>query len=457
MANLDDLADVLSTLSVTPRISRTTTPVPEMSNPQNPQPDPGPQRYDVGNWDALSAVITSYERDPAQNFGFNFRPDVPMTPALTLELQRAFLQGKNDFHARTLTPLVPATDQVGEIQVRASIYNQGYARAEFLALSSSGPGETRTKAPNVADPEFFEGNPDKFQRFKLQLNLKFISDPRTYGSDAAKIVYASSYLHGAAQESMSTVLDNPAYTTTTTYETFMTHLQNSFADPDRIRTADRKIRALRQGKDPVTIYNAKFSEYAALLGWNENAKMSQFRQGLSDEVKYMLMHRERPTTMDGLLTLAIEVDNAWRSQAAEIGNPSRFFRNTVPIPGQRGWTDSRPPNRQYPITPSPNNPPAPGNRPQSTASGTHPGPMDLSAARNITPQMKQYRRANNLCLYCGGTGHFAAACPNKKKRPEAKIKAAITEGTTAPVDCEDPEPSSENAVILYGDNDEQKN
>ncbi|KAF9571047.1 hypothetical protein EC968_001081 [Mortierella alpina] len=52
--------------------------------------------------------------------------------------------------------------------------------------------------------------------------------------------------------------------------------------------------------------------------------------------------------------------------------------------------------------------------PAVTTSG--PGSMDLDSVKvkHITAEEKQRRREKNLCLYCGGSNHFAGDCPVKK-------------------------------------------
>ena len=73
----------------------------------------------------------------------------------------------------------------------------------------------------------------------------------------------------------------------------------------------------------------------------------------------------------------------------------------------------------------------------TTASGTDAGPMDLSAGAaktRITAAERTRRRAQGLCMYCGGIGHFAADCPLAKARPIGKrraITAAATTGSTS--------------------------
>jgi len=53
--------------------------------------------------------------------------------------------------------------------------------------------------------------------------------------------------------------------------------------------------------------------------------------------------------------------------------------------------------------------------------------MDLSASYHHLSQ-EEYDRCQqeNLCMYCGGTGHMARDCPNKRRHP---LAAAATTST----------------------------
>ena len=82
------------------------------------------------------------------------------------------------------------------------------------------------------------------------------------------------------------------------YADCLSNLKSAWDDPDAKATADRRLHSLRQGNDTCSVYYAKFTGFSTTLYWGENALYSQFRDGLCEEIKDMLVGRDLPTEFD---------------------------------------------------------------------------------------------------------------------------------------------------------------
>ena len=179
----------------------------------------------------------------------------------------------------------------------------------------------------------------------------------------------------------------------------MSELKAAFDDPDAYKTAQRKIQALRQGTKDCSTYNAEFVPLATILRIDDRTKISYFQQGLNDALQDSLAQQLLlPEEFNEYVQACIKIDNQLRARkeqkSAHRSHDGRF-------------------------TPHQN----------TTATGTQPGPMDLSAAGRgpqrtqgqkrtpLTEAQKKHHRDNNLCLYCGSAGHWASNCPLKKSNP----------------------------------------
>jgi hypothetical protein len=231
----------------------------------------------------------------------------------------------------------------------------------------------------------------------------FNSDTQRYGSDSAKISYAASHLRGAAKRWFTPQMDKQTGEIKfKTFVSFVEALGNAFDDPDAASTAEQKLRTLKQGTDSCATYHSKFVGHMAILGWDGHSQISWFKHGLREEVKDMLLAHDTPNTIEEFVKLCVKLDNRWRARQQE--KKSASFHSTSKTP-------SSSPPMPKPTSQSPPTLP-------STSTGTHPGPMDLSAGRRgkLTDQERAYRKANNLCMYCGNSGHYASQCPYRPQQ-----------------------------------------
>jgi len=191
---------------------------------------------------------------------------------------------------------------------------------------------------------------------------------------------------------------------------FIQLLEAAFGDPDRVATAERNMKEIKQKNREFSLYYAEFQVIAADLDWNPSALRNALRSGLSEEMKDSFIHTDMPEELPAFVTLCQKRDNQIQQRKAEKA-------------AQHKWTTSA-------GSPSAPRAPAPPRAPEVAPAGTVPGytgpaPMDLSAGRRrISDGERAKRFADGRCLYCGGFNHRAAECAARKKAQTFKAAGA---------------------------------
>jgi len=254
------------------------------------------------------------------------------------------------------------------------------------------------RAERIADPEKFDGSREKLNVFKDQLILKTSGNEARFPDTQHKLRYAYQFLTGKAQRTMrihlrrTEVDGNERYDVVfNTFAAFLAALDRHFGDPDEQHTASLQLDKLRQANREFGAYYADFMELMDVLdNMDDTSRRHALKRGLNLEMRNALAIYPAPK---------YEGFDAYVERLNELDCWLRALRTDNARSGQ--------PNQQ------PNRPTA--NPGPSTATGTTAGPMDLSASRKkLTNAEKARRRAQGLCLYCGGAGHFAAACPTTR-------------------------------------------
>ena len=194
------------------------------------------------------------------------------------------------------------------------------------------------------------------------------------------------------------------------FDEFIKEFQANFGDTDSVRTVINKLRRLRQGDRPASAYAADFRLLASDIPWDEEALMDQFRYGLRNDVKDLLLtFHEDPKSLTEAISRAVRCDNRLFERRSER---------------QQAYA-SRPRTEQTYASIVASTPQMPSQTPHTTPiSG--PTPMEIDVARRRGPLSeaeKQRRRANRLCLYCGGPGHIAISCPHRPRRQVNQVSA----------------------------------
>jgi hypothetical protein len=267
----------------------------------------------------------------------------------------------------------------------------------------------RVPEPKVPFPEKFDGDRRKFRGFINQLELVFMLNPSKYSIEATKVAVIRTLLTGQALAWFTPFLENMEkhQNLLNDYSSFRQLLQDTFDEHDRSLLAATRICKLRQGSQSVSFYASEFRRLASDLEWNDSALVHQFRSGLNDEVKDMLLHHPYPTTLGDAISLAIGVGNRLFEHRQEMYERSPDARQAPRRPrfGQRI-------SFQNPLPMDCSTPP--------TSDRFGPSPMELGLMRRapLSPEERQCRIDNNLCRYCGGQDHQLANCPIVQSKPK---------------------------------------
>lgn len=244
-----------------------------------------------------------------------------------------------------------------------------------VAPSTSSP-TTRKEKEKIKDPDTYKGNRDKTKSFIMQVQLVFDAQSHIYDTEVKKIRYAASFCREGAWDWFQGHIEAKTFETPGfTYQNFTDKLLKDYGEVDTHHESLRKLRKLNQ-RGPCSKYTTDFNILANRTQLNYAAKMDEFRRGLKDGVKDMLVNMSRPTDLEELQRQAIDADFRIFERMSEKKNDIFLSRHhNYPAPPQSG--------------------PVPMNVDSLQPNGKRKGPL--------TAEEKQRRRDNKLCLYCGGT------------------------------------------------------
>ena len=150
-----------------------------------------------------------------------------------------------------------------------------------------------------------------------------------------------------------------------------------------------------------------FRLLASDIPWDEEALMDQFRYGLRNDVKDLLLtFHEDLKSLTEAISRAVRCDNRLFERRSERQQMTRF----------------RSEQTYASVVASPHS--SPMQTPNPIPFGG-PTPMEIDAARRRGPLSgaeKQRRRTNQLCLYCGGLGHTLSSSTTDKTSKTSKYQ-----------------------------------
>ena len=290
-------------------------------------------------------------------------------------------------------------------------------------LTNSVPVHATKLSAKHTDPAMFNGDSTKLRSFIKDLEVKLALNLDRHPTLVAQLLYAFSRTEGRARDQVEPYFEDALHPTLKSLKEFTNVLEGTFGDPDRKGTAQRALLNLRQRNLTFNEYATEFRRHSPYVNWDDPAQKAVMFEGLSSELKGCLITVDHADmNLNDFQRTVQGIDNRYRAAQQATRGPRSQFRNfQVPHPAVPSLTAYRP-TVQATFTAAPT-------RVASTPA-PHPDAMDLSVARGprapLTQAEKDRRRTNNLCMYCGGAGHFATGCP-VKNAPKVNLRQATME------------------------------
>ncbi|KAK3518410.1 hypothetical protein QTP70_000605 [Hemibagrus guttatus] len=219
-------------------------------------------------------------------------------------------------------------------------------RQALAALSAPAPpspaatfANTASSAPlcvsPMAQPAPYSGSAEDCNGFILQCSLVLEMQPHLYPTERSKVAFISQLRGQALLWAESLWSQNSPVTQS--YAGFVDHFKEVFGKPSWDSLVGEELCRLQQGKLTVPEYALQFRTLAAKSGWNEQALLAAYRQGLNPQVRLHLAAYEDAIGLERLIQLSVRVaarmqscvtepqdqslHSTWRDQPAPVSSP----------------------------------------------------------------------------------------------------------------------------------------
>jgi len=326
-----------------------------------------------------------------------------------------------------------------ELDPSLAVFHNLAVAVNHLSRSSRHTNDSSSSRAKVHEPDTFDGtDPKKLRTFLVQCELCFQDRAKAFHLDRAKVTFTQSYLKGMTLEWFEPDLlnsgdpaDRPRWMDSWVH--FVAELQSTFEPHDPIADAEHQLEHL-QMKDAhrVMRYIVDFNRLASQVqDYGDGALRRLFYSGLPDCLKDEIARVGKPLTLHGLRALCQEIDVHYWEHKDEISRTTKSQPTLSPTkPSNSGGNSSNSGQEKSKASNSSSSANSGSSKATSnqSSSGSRPDLTNkLGKDGKLTADERKRHLENNLCMFCGGTGHFADNCPKKTKKAKARAAAIAAE------------------------------
>jgi len=331
-------------------------------------------------------------------------------------------------------------DATEELDPSLAVFHNLTVAVNRLSHSSRCTNDSSSSCAKVCELDTFDStDPKKLRTFLVQCELCFQDHAKAFRQDRARVTFAQSYLKGMTLEWFEPDLlnsgnpaDHPCWMDSWVH--FVAELQSTFGPHNPVADAEHQLKHLRM-KDSyhVTQYIVDFNRLASQVqDYGDGVLRHLFYSGLLDRLKDEIAQVGKPLTLNGLRALCQEIDMRYWECKDEISRMTKTQSTSSPTKSSNSGGNSSNSGQEKSKT---GNPPSSANSSGSSkatsnqsSSGSR---LDLTNKLGkdgkLTADKHKRRLDNNLCMFCGGTGHFVDNCPKKTKKAKAHAAAIAAE------------------------------
>jgi retrotransposon gag protein len=185
------------------------------------------------------------------------------------------------------------------------------------------------------------------------------------------------------------------------WSAFVQTLRVQFGPIDPVTDAEDEIDNLKMlDNQHILKYNVEFNRLAVRTGWNNTVLCHRYYSGLAERIKDIICQQGKPPTLEAMKALAHSIDFRHWERLRERSCSDNFALHSASDPHAKTIS-----------LPSPEHFSAFSETSASSSKNSAPLPGMLGKDGKLTPQERQRRFDNNLCLFCGGIGHRVNNCP----------------------------------------------